>query len=175
MARPPKNNVPIGDHSYDEQALGGESTPYMAGTLHIDPRILRHGFDYRWVAVKARSGDPDVDEAKMYQVHAEGYRPVTVGEVREMLGDDYASVDYASQYGEAKSDETPYERAGNILMKIDSRKKAIIRAQEHRKSASQLAGVESYAGGAAPSGGKLGVQYQAGNVSERRTGLKFSE
>lgn len=174
MSRPPKNR-PIGDHSYDDQALGAESTPYIAGTLHIDPRIMQIGFDYRWVAVKARSGDMDVDEAKMYQVHSEGYRPVTIGEVREMLGEDYASIDYSSQYGEAKDDDRPYERAGNILMKIDSRKKSILRNHEHKKSASQLAGVESYAGGAAPSGGKLGVQYQPGNVSERRTGLKFSE
>lgn len=174
MSKPPKNR-PIGDHSYDEQALGAESTPYVAGTLHIDPRIMKHGFDYRWVALKARSGDTDVDEAKMYQVHAEGYRPVTIGEVREMLGDDYASVDYASQYGETKRDEANYERAGNILMKIDSRRKSSLRAHEHQKSATALAGVESYAGGAAPSGGKLGVQYQPGNVSERRTGLKFSD
>ena len=174
MTKPPKNR-PIGDHSYDDQALGGESTPYIAGTLHVDPRIMRHGFDYRWVAVKARSGDSDIDETKMYQVHAEGYRPVTIGEVREMLADDYASIDYASQYGQSKSDESPYERAGNILMKIDSRRKATLRKHEHRKAAQAMAGVESYAGGAAPSGGKLGVQYQAGNVSERRTGLKFSD
>ena len=174
MTKPPKNR-PIGDSSYDEQALGAESTPYVAGTLHVDPRIMQHGYDYRWVAVKARSGDPDIDEAKMYQVHSEGYRPVTIGEVREMLGADYASIDYAAQYGESKSDEAPYERAGNILMKIDSRKKAVLRAHEHRKAASSMSAVESYAGGAAPSGGKLGVQYQAGNVSERRTGLKFSD
>ena len=174
MGRPTKT-PPIGDHSYDDQALGAESTPYVAGTLHVDPRIMKHDCEYRWVAAKARSGDPDVDEAKLYGVHSEGWRPVTVGEVREMLGSDYDAVDYSSQYGEAKSDDRPYERAGNILMKIDKRKKAILRAAEHRKSASQLAGVESYAGGAAPSGGKLGVQYQPGNVSERRTGLKFSD
>jgi hypothetical protein len=175
MARPPRNNTPIGDSSYDEQALGGESTPFVAGTLYVDPRIMKHGFDYRWVAAKARSSDPDVDEAKLYDAHRTGWRPVTVGDVRERLGGDYASVDYSAQYGQTKSDEAVYERAGNILMEIDSRKKSIIRNEEHRKAASALAGVESYAGGAAPSGGKLGVNYQAGNVSERRTGLKFSD
>jgi hypothetical protein len=174
MSKPPKNR-PIGDHSYDEQELGAESTPFTSGILYVDPRIMRSEYEYRWVAAKARSGDPDKDEGALIRAHNDGWRPVTVGEVREMLGNDYASIDYASQHGEARSDEALYERAGNILMKVDRRKKAILRAQEHRKSAAALAGVESYAGGAAPSGGKLGVQYQPGNVSERRSGLKFSD